>query len=224
MATIIPAIIPTSFDNLEDTIRDVEGFAEEVQIDIVDGKFVPFVSWPYRGSGTPLLLERLALRTALEIDLMIMEPERAIDLYVRAGANALVVHLESTEHVEDVLRHHEEHMYRLGFSINNDTPLDLLTPYLSHIDYVQLMGIAKIGSQGQPFDERVLDRIKELKGIAPERTISIDGSVNSETLPRLLKAGATRFVSGSAILSADDPERAYTTLTHIAERAFYKQE
>jgi pentose-5-phosphate-3-epimerase len=75
------------------------------------------------------------------------------------------------------------------------------------------MGIKHIGSQGQPFDERVLERVAKLRALYPSRTISIDGSVNRETLPQLKAAGADRFVSGSAILNQPDPVLAYTELT-----------
>jgi ribulose-phosphate 3-epimerase len=77
------------------------------------------------------------------------------------------------------------------------------------------MGIARIGSQGNPFDERVLERIRALKSLYPDLEVSIDGSVRAETLPSLIEAGATRFAVGSAILHAEDPEEAYRTLSSI---------
>lgn len=214
--SVIPAIIPVSYDHLTDTLQEVAPFASEVQVDIVDGHFVPFTSWPYRGSGSPLLLESLAKRFTIEFDLMIEAPERAIDLYARAGARAIVVHLESTDHIDDIIAHHALHTYKLGLSVNNDTPLEQLLRYLEHADYVQLMGIANIGSQGQPFDDRVLDRIRILRDNYPSLLVSIDGSVNHDTLPRLKKAGAKRFVSGSAILSADNPALAFHRLSALA--------
>ena len=78
------------------------------------------------------------------------------------------------------------------------------------------MGIKEIGSQGQPFDERVLSRIRELKSIAPAILVSIDGSVTTETLPRLKEAGALRFISGSAILKAEEPREAFDALLRLA--------
>jgi ribulose-phosphate 3-epimerase len=82
------------------------------------------------------------------------------------------------------------------------------------------MGIHNIGSQGQPFDTEVLERIKELKNLFPELTISIDGSVNEKTIPLLRAAGADRFVSGSAILNTEDPVAAYERLSRLVGNTF----
>ena len=212
---VVPAIIPTSFDHLDDTLRTVAPFTKEVQIDIVDGTFVPFRSWPYVGSGSIQLLTRYTEQYIIEVDLMIVSPEDAVPLYVAAGARSVVVHLESTRQLETIIEHHRAHEYALGFSVNNDTPLDELFPIIELADYVQLMGIASIGSQGQPFDTRVLDRVRKIRTRYPDMVISIDGSVNAETLPLLREAGANRFVSGSAIVGATDPGRAFDALIHI---------
>jgi ribulose-phosphate 3-epimerase len=144
---------------------------------------------------------------------MIAHPEEALPLYVETGAQRIVVHLESVTDLSYITEHHTAHTYELGFSISNYTPLAVLTNVLHHADYVQLMGIRSIGTQGQPFDEEVLHRITALKRLKPDILISIDGSVNTTTLPRLKDAGAERFVSGSAILGVDDPKRAYEALT-----------
>lgn len=211
--SIVPALIPNSLDDIRDTIALIREFTREVQIDIVDGAFVPFTSWPYRGGGSVMLLREWTDTMDIEVDLMIERPEEAVPLYIDAGAKRVVVHLESVTDSETLIRHHDTHGYQLGFSIGNDTPLEELTHVLPHADYVQLMGITDIGTQGQPFDERVLTRIREVLRVNPAMPISIDGSVNRDTLPRLKEAGATRFVSGSAILHADNPRGAYEELT-----------
>ncbi len=215
MNTVIPAVIPQSFDDIQDVIDTVGTFAREVQIDIVDGRFVPFTSWPYRGSGSIMLLKDYAQEFTVEIDLMIDHPEEALPLYIDAGVKKVVVHLESTEHLNRIIEHRRSHEYALGLSITNETSLDTLTSVIGHADYVQLMGIRKIGSQGQPFDEEVLARVRFLREQFPELVISIDGSVNASTLPRLKLAGANRFVSGSAIFSAPDPHASYEELTRL---------
>lgn len=216
MQRIIPAIIPESLAHLTACIERVRPFAREVQVDIVDGHFVPFTSWPYTEQGDISDLGAFSGALNIEVDLMIHDPEAYLDAYARAGVGAIVVHLESVSNIEYVLTHREQYGYRLAFSINNDTPLDTLLPHIPRIDYVQFMGIAHIGSQGQPFDERVLDRVAEVRALYPSLTISIDGSVNSETAPRLRAAGADRLVSGSAILKADDPHAAFDALTAAA--------
>lgn len=217
MQTIIPAIIPTSRDHLEVSLARVAPFAQEVQIDIVDGRFVPFTSWPYQGSGSVHTLAHYANVHALEIDLMVMVPEEVIDVYANAGVARMVVHLESTNDLAGIIEHRKQHRYQLGLSILNDTPLEILMPHIPDVDYVQLMGIKDIGSQGQPFDERVLERIAMLREAFPALTISIDGSVNRETIPLLAKAGANRLVSGSAIFGAESPYDAYMELTRLSQ-------
>ena len=216
MQTIIPAIIPESITTFKRELERVSAFSHTIQIDIVDGRFVPFRSWPYEGGDTFEAIRPLLGPFEVEFDLMVEEPETVVDKYLELGAKRIVVHLESTEKIEDMLSHHREHSYALGLSLGNDTPLEELTRYVADADYVQLMGIADIGAQGQPFDERVLARIEELRSAYPHLEISIDGSVNEETLPRLKTAGATRFISGSALLTADDPAAMYRRLTELA--------
>jgi ribulose-phosphate 3-epimerase len=217
-APIAPAIIPTSFLDLQEQLARVESFAHEVQVDIVDGIFVPFTSWPYAdASDTIAQLKEYTDTYHVEVDLMIERPEDVLTQYLDAGVRSVVVHLEGVADFDMLLELKAQYDFRLGFSISNDTPLDMLTAVIDHADYVQLMGIAHIGSQGQPFDERVLDTIRTLKDAHPTLTISIDGSVNEETLPRLMDAGAQRCVSGSAIMSAENPLVAFDALTVIAQ-------
>ena len=212
MPSVIPAIIPESREYLEKTLSLVGTFTHEVQIDIVDGTFVPFRSWPY-GEGEAIgELESLIKDFNVEVDLMVKEPEKVIESYLQVGVRKIVIHLESTTKLKDIIVFKERYDFRVGFSINSDTDVHVLTEAMANADYVQLMGIAHIGSQGQPFDTRVLTRITELLKMNPNLLISIDGSVNLDTLPQLYIAGARRFVAGSSILKAGDPKRAYETL------------
>jgi len=216
MERIIPAIIPQSLDHVRDMLDMVVPPAREIQIDIVDGKFVPFTSWPYRSSGSVMLLREFTDSTIVEVDLMIHMPEKAIPLYIQAGVQKVVVHLETIHDFDEILKHRDSLGFELGFAISNTTPLEMLTSTCSNAEYVQLMGIHDIGSQGQPFDIEVLERIKKLKEKFPELIISIDGSVNAETLPLLIEAGADRFVAGSAIFGNDNPAQAYANLSALA--------
>ena len=100
-------------------------------------------------------------------------------------------------------------------SHNNDTPLEDLYPYLDSVDFIQLMGINEIGSQGQPFDIRVLERVATLHTLYPNKTLSVDGAVNEENILSLKAAGINRFVVGSNILKASDPKAQYEKLLKI---------
>ena len=212
MSIIVPAIIPQSRNDLQDTLEIVRPFAKEIQVDVVDGIFVPFMSWPYGTEEKISDLAQWSKEFSIEMDLMVMNPEEVIEEYVKAGAKRIVVHIESTRHLNDIIKRYTKRDFMLGLSINNDTELAPLMENLEKIDYVQCMGIAEIGSQGQPFDERVLERIHLIHEVAPDMEIAVDGSVNHETLSALHKVGVTRFAAGSAILKAQNPEEAFREL------------
>lgn len=215
MSPIVPAVIPTSFADIVSTLNRISSFTHEVQIDVVDGKFVPYTSWPYCDGAHIADLAQITKEYITEMDLMIMEPEQVFHEYVATGVRRIVVHLESVHDLTPILSLRKEHDFKLGFSINNDTPLSTLTDVIDSADYVQLMGIAHIGVQGQPFDERVLTRVTELRKAYPALLISIDGSVNADTVGRLAHAGADRCVSGSAILKQEHPEEAFDSLVSL---------
>ncbi len=217
--TIIPAVIPESEAHLTSTLNTIATFSREVQIDIVDGVFVPSVSWPYTEGATPHMLSQFTDSMDLEIDLMVHNPESVLKEYLEAGVRRVVVHLESVSDLSLIVALKREFDFSLAFSIGNDTPLATLEAVIGYADYVQLMGIASIGSQGQPFDDRVLERIRTIVDMHfASLPISIDGSVNAGTLPLLREAGADRVVVGSAILQASDPRAAYETLVALATR------
>jgi len=213
MKSIVPAIIPTSADDVKVILSDM-AYASEIQIDVVDGKFVPFTSWPYSPEGAPAEVSTETDRFTLEVDLMVENQIEAAKVWVEAGADMLVFHVEGID-LQTLIDFVQTTSVSIGVSARNDTPLETFLPYVKIADYVQLMGIAEIGTQGQPFDERVLDRIKLIKESFPNHMVSIDGSVNKETIVRLHKAGADRFISGSAVLSASDPKIAYEELSEL---------
>jgi ribulose-phosphate 3-epimerase len=215
MTQIIPAIIPESLEHLTETLGRISAFTHDVQIDIVDGEFVPFTSWPYMPKGDITDIEKLTDNFIVEVDLMVMEPEKVIAKYAKAGVRRIVLHLESVYTIDHIVSLRDTYGFELGLSIANDTDIRALTTVIEYADYVQLMGIGQIGTQRQPFDTRVLARIEKLLLQYPALSISIDGSVNNETLPLLKNAGAERFVVGSAILDALDAHSAYTKLVSL---------
>lgn len=216
---IVPAVIPTSLRHLDTSLHTLGVFASEVQVDIVDGVFVPSCGWPFN-SQKPLREVLGSVKfdeIAVELDLMIMRPEETLELWVQTGAKRIIVHAESTEHLPAIACESGRRTFNFGIAFTADTPFDILdTIDIDCVDFIQLMGIRTIGSQGQPFDERVLERIGEVKKKYPKMEVSIDGSVNKDTLPRLRNAGADRFVAGSAILNAESPEKAFFELEKIA--------
>ena len=212
---IVPAIIPRSYEDLVTQIQKIAGIPE-VHVDVVDGIFVPSVSWPYHDRSDVAVAHDLLARFSLEVDLMVSDPLPAARAWLIAGADQLVFHIETIS-PEAFIAFTEQTAVTVGVALGSGTSLSQLYPYLAGADYVQLMGIATIGSQGQPFDESVLERISILKNEFPHLPLSIDGSVNATTLQRLSPLGLSRFIVGSAIMGDVAPAQAYATLTQSLE-------
>lgn len=213
MIPIVPAIIPSSLDNLKDSLQKIS-FVNEVQVDVVDGQFVSFISWPYKPKGVPVEIKSETDKFTLEVDLMVNDPFEAAKNWIEAGADMLVFHVENL----DFKRFQEFTLntsVTVGISALNKTNLEKVLPFVEISDYMQLMGIAEIGAQGLPFDETVLDRIKFIKNKFPKKMVSIDGSVNKDTVGVLKEAGADRLVSGSAILKSVNPTESYRELLQL---------
>jgi len=219
MSPIVPAVIPKNIEHLKETLTKIAPFTHEVQIDVVDGVFVPFTSWPYGEGETISQIAPFTHEFLIEMDLMVENPETVVEEYLKAGVRRVIVHLESTKELGRIRALKERYDFKLGLSIGNDTHIEVLTDEMSMADYVQLMGIAQIGSQGQPFDVRVLQRIRDIKNTHPNLLVSIDGSVNEETVSPLMKAGADRCVVGSAVVGEVDSHRAFVRLSSLAQDA-----
>ncbi len=211
---IVPAFIPTSVADLAAAVFAV-GHVPEVHVDVTDGQFVPFRSWPYITPDSPLSAITILEPFALEVDLMVAEPLPAAADWLRVGADRLVFHVESIT-LEAFIRFVESTPITVGIAANNDTAYDVLREYLAAADFVQVMGIAHIGVQGQPFDERAFARIASIQSNFPQLPISVDGSVNSETLPRLLSYRLERYIVGSAIVKSTNPAESYQSFSELA--------
>ncbi|MES2931734.1 MAG: hypothetical protein V4682_03500 [Patescibacteria group bacterium] len=235
MGIIVPAIIPTSRQDLEEKLSTLSGLCEEVQVDIVDGVFAGPKSWPYitdaaepsRMLNAGELLPR-AGDFRFEIDLMSADPESVAGAWIGLGASRLTVHSESTRFIPRFLSstygtygHDADFtpgLLSLGLSIGIETDLALIEPHLKKIDYVQFMGIRKIGHQGEPFDVRVFAKIAMFKKRYPTIEIQVDGGVTLENAPKLLEAGVKRLVVGSALWKAPDIAARYREFDELTQR------
>ena len=212
---VVPAVIPRSREEVLN-FAETLSFSPEYHLDLVDGNFVTAISWPYNPKGDAMSVKPQLDRYTLEVDLMVVNPVEAAQEWVKAGADMLVFHVETLS--LDAFKYFAEDVspsVSIGISAHGDTTLDALSAYAEYADYIQLMGIYEIGAQGLPFDEAVLDKITELKKRFPMKPIHIDGSVNKETIARLAKAGADRFICGSAIVKQSDPEQAHDELSAL---------
>lgn len=214
MIPIVPAIIPKTKDEVVRAANEL-AFSNEFHLDVVDGVFVPFVSWPYQPTGEAKEVGPYTDSYTLEVDLMVASPVPAARVWREAGADMLVFHVETIS-LEDFMYATALENCSYGISALNGTDYSVLKPYLQYADYVQIMGIAEIGAQGQGFDERVFLRIKEVRKDFPYMPITVDGSVNKETIKRLVEAGVDRLICGSAITKAEDKEKAYRELLALA--------
>ncbi len=214
LSPIVPAIIPESFVDLEAQIAKIS-HVPEVHIDVVDGVFVPSLSWPYNiENAIPAVAHGLLSAFSLEVDLMVEDQCGGAVAWLAAGADQLVFHAEVISPlVLEAFR--TDHAVTIGIASLNTFPLEQLYAYFPLVDYVQVMGIATIGAQGQPFDETVLARIAQIKRDFPEMPISIDGSMNKTTLPRIIPLELSRIIVGSAIMGQSDPLAAYHALVEF---------
>ena len=213
--SLVPSLPAASWEELESLLQALTGVSVGFQVDLVDGSFAPSRSWPFTEAAAVSDIARLkpyATTYELEIDCMIEQPEQYLDQLVGIGASRVIVHYGSTAVWETILSHQRTHGYLLGLAITNDIPLAAVTEPLSQVGFVQVMGIATVGAQGQPFDERTLETVTTLRAAYPALEIAVDGSVNADTIPRLLAVGANRFAPGSAISRAVDPVAAYKQL------------
>ena len=205
---IIPAIIPRDYNDLKEKIDQVKDFVDHIQIDITDGIFVHSKSWPYNDFiwSSGILLELPYSDSCdFEFDLMIKKPEDSINDWTTEGAKRVIIHIESTSNMSEIISRLKGKV-EIGLAFNIETPFGLYAEFLSQVDFVQLMGIEKIGFQGEPFTEKVFEKIKDLKERKPDVIISVDGGVNFENAKRLAEAGVSRVAVGSAIFESNNIE------------------
>jgi ribulose-phosphate 3-epimerase len=217
---IVPAVIPKSESEVIEMTKLLR-FSHEFHLDVVDGKFVQSVCWPYSPEGEPLSVKAHTDSYTLEVDLMVEQPTVAAKQWVKAGADMLIFHIETIDlaSFEDLVTYDIPRTVSVGVSFNGDTPIESLFPYMEHADYIQVMGIHTIGLQGQPFAEVTFEKIRRLKEKFPHVPISVDGSVNETTIARLAKAGVDRLIVGSAIVKQEDKEAAYKKLRALVDEA-----
>jgi len=211
MVEVIPAIMPESFEDLNEKYSRVREYAAIVQIDVMDGEFVSSKSWPYTAVQSPILNK---IDFDFEVDLMVENPEKFIGDWIKFGAKRVIVHIESINRIEDVFLKIPSDI-EFGIALNTTTLNEKIYPLVEKIDFVQFMGIEKIGYQGQEFDKRVLSKIANLREKFPRVIISIDGGVDLQTAPKLVKAGANRLVSGSAIFESSDIKKTISTIKNL---------
>lgn len=215
MIDIVPAVLPDSFEDLQQSLERIRGASRLVQIDVCDGAFVKARTWPMQPSDREHFAEIIKGEEGLpfwqdfdfEVDLMTHTPERLLPWWIAAGIVRAVIHLESRHDLVQC-REAAGDSIELGLAINLTTSPQSIAAHIQSIDYIQVMGIGTIGRQGEPTDERVYHLIEKVKAAFPDVTLQVDGGVNEVSAGRLIDAGADRLVVGSAIMSSDNPKAA----------------
>src|SRR3989344_4375087 len=217
---IIPSIIPRTFEELEEKIKKVEGLVSWAQIDNSDGGFSIPTSWPYTESDLDEEIARLNdLKTSLklELHLMIQNPEGKLDEWIDTPAKRIFIHHEAAKDEELDLTIMDMSKLESGLALNFETKVDVIDAYIKHIDPGQLMGTKKLGRHGEPFQPKVLEKIKAIKAKYPKLTVNVDGGVNESTIRSVKDAGADNAIAGSAIWYASDVEIAIKKLNSLIQ-------
>jgi len=213
---IAPSILSADFGALADDIARVEsGGADQLHVDVMDGRFVPNLTIG------PVVVEAIRKRTRLPLDvhLMIVEPERYVGDFVRAGADAVTIHVEATAHLQRALAQIRELGARAGAALNPATHPDTLAYVLDDLDLVLVMTVNP-GFGGQKLIAEVLPKIRHVRTILGRREVdvSVDGGVKIEHARTLAEHGASVLVAGSAIFGQPDPADVIKQLRTAAQR------
>ena len=204
MVRIAPSMLSADFLHLEKDVEMVNRYADIFHLDIMDGVFVPNLSY-----GFPIV-EAIASKAEkpLDVHLMIINPEKYVERFAKAGADMISFHLNATEKPEEVLALIRSFGCKAGLVINPDIEVESLFPYLEQADYILLMSVFA-GFVGQKFIEETYGRVERLKAEIDRRglnlPIEVDGGVSPSNAAALIAKGAEILVAGSAVFKSTDP-------------------
>ena len=200
-----PSILAADFARLGEQVEQVTRCgAHYIHVDVMDGHFVPNISMG------PVVVEAIRSHTdvPLDVHLMIEEPERYIQDFVKAGAAQIIVHVEACNHLHRVIHQIKEAGLRVGVGLNPATPLSAVEEVLPYLDVV-LVATVNPGFAGQKMITESLDKLPRLKSLIKERgyntELQVDGGINDRTAPLAVKSGANILVAGTAVFNASEP-------------------
>jgi ribulose-phosphate 3-epimerase len=215
MSLLAPSILAADFSNLEQQIRSVElGKADLIHCDIMDGKFVPNITFGPKIVSTIKKITKLPL----DVHLMIENAELMIPEFISAGASYITVHQESVRHLDKVINSIKEKGIKAGVSINPSTPVETLKHVLHLVDLILIMSVNP-GFGGQTFIEYTLEKIRYLKKIREENRFSyqieIDGGITADNIVKVKDAGCDIIVAGTAVFNNEDIIEETTKLKNL---------
>lgn len=209
-ARVVPAILTDDPSALEKMVRQAESFTDYVQVDIMDGHFVPSrsVTWEQ--------IAGLSIKLKWEAHLMVAHPEKHGEGFKKAGASKIVFHHEAAASPHEVIAQIRDLGLDVGLAINPETPVSATAPYINEVDSVLLLTVTP-GFYGSKFIPEVMDKVAELRSIRPGIEIGVDGGIKESNISEIASTGVDYICVGSAVFLQPDPAESYRRLQSLVQ-------
>lgn len=202
---IVPAVLVKTPEELKQRVKEVESFVNRIQVDIMDGEFVP------NKTVQPEEIKDFKTKLIKEVHLMVNDNEKYVDKFLKLGFDFFIVHVESCKDVPGIIKKVKDRRKKIAIAINPPTPLSAIKDYLDDLDMVLIMTVNP-GFSGQGFDQSVMPKIRELRKMRKDLDIEVDGGIKVGTVKIAAEAGANIFASYSGVYNFEDKGKAVEIL------------